>query len=158
MIVTKNTIVTLDYHVTDENGNLVDEGHEPLLYLHGSYDTIFEPIEAALEGKKIGDPFKVALSAQEAFGVYDDDLLVTEALSDLPDELEVGMQIEGYLESDEDDMILYTVTKIEDGRAVLDGNHPLAGLNLVFEGSVIDIRTATEDEIKEIVEHHGHHH
>ncbi len=158
MTVTKNTIVTLDYHVTDENGNLVDEGHEPLIYLHGRYDTIFEPIEAALEGKKIGDAFKVALSAQEAFGGYNDDLLVTEALSDLPDELEVGMQIEGYLESDEEDMILYTVTKIEEGHAVLDGNHPLAGLNLVFDGSVIDIRTATEDEIKEIIEHLGHHH
>lgn len=158
MTVTKNTIVTLDYHVTDDKGNLVDEGREPLIYLHGGYETIFEPIEAALEGKSIADVFKVALSAHEAFGEYNDELLVSESLEELPDELEVGMQIEGYLESDEDDMILYTVTEIADGRAVLDGNHPLAGLNLVFEGSVLDIHAASEDEINEILAHQGHHH
>jgi FKBP-type peptidyl-prolyl cis-trans isomerase SlyD len=157
MIVTKNTIVTLDYHVTDEKGNLVDEGREPLIYLHGGYETIFEPIETALEGKAVGDTFKVALSAHEAFGEYNDELLVSESLEELPDELEVGMQIEGYLESDEDDMILYTITEITEGRAVLDGNHPLAGLNLVFEGSVLDIHEATPEEIKEVLEFHHHH-
>lgn len=154
MTVTKNTIVTLDYHVTDDKGNLVDEGREPLVYLHGGYDTIFEPIETALEGKAIGDTFNVALSAHEAFGDYNEELLISESLEELPDELEVGMQIEGYLESNEDDIILYTVTEIADGRAVLDGNHPLAGLNLVFDGSVQSLRAATEDEIKEITAHH----
>lgn len=158
MTITKNTIVTLDYHVTDEKGNLVDEGREPLVYLHGEYDTIFEPIETALEGKAIGETFKVALSAHEAFGDYNEELLVIESLEDLPDDLEVGMQIEGYLESDEEDTVLYTVTKIEEERAVLDGNHPLAGMDLVFEGTVLDIHEATPEEIKEILAHQGHHH
>lgn len=148
MTVTKNTIVTLDYTVTDDKGTLVDEGREPIVYLHGGHDTIFEPIETALEGKALGDAFKVALSAHEAFGDYNEELLVIESLSDLPEDLKVGMQIEGYMESNEEDVILYTVTEIHSERAVLDGNHPLAGMNLVFEGTVQAIRSATEEEIK----------
>ena len=41
MQVVKNTVVTLDYSVTDPDGELVDAGQEPLVYLHGGYDDIF---------------------------------------------------------------------------------------------------------------------
>ena len=41
MQVAKNTVVTLDYSVTDTDGELVDAGQEPLVYLHGGYDDIF---------------------------------------------------------------------------------------------------------------------
>lgn len=148
MIITKNTVVTLDYQVTDENGNLIDEGREPLIYMHGGYDNIFEPIEKVLEGKSIGNLFKVALSAHEAFGEYNSHLVMVESLDNLPENLEVGMQIEGHEQGNEDNGILYVVTDIKEDRAFLDGNHPLAGLNIIFEGSVTHIRTATAEEIQ----------
>lgn len=148
MTITKNSIVTLQYHVTDEEGQLIDEGREPLLYIHGGYENIFAPIEEALEGKSIGDSFKVALGAREAFGEYNGDLVMVESINNLPENLEVGMQIEGYAQGNEEDGILYVVTDIKEDRAFLDGNHPLAGLNIIFEGSVTHIRTATEEEIQ----------
>ena len=52
-LVAKNCVVTLDYHVTDPDGEVVDEGREPLIYLHGGYDDIFPLIEESLQGKKI---------------------------------------------------------------------------------------------------------
>lgn len=141
MIITKNCIVTLHYHVTDENDRLIDPGSDPIIYIHGGYESIFRPIEEALEGKSIGDSFKVALSAHEAFGEYNDDLLIRESLDNLPENLEVGMQMEG-------NDILYTVTEIQGDHATLDGNHPFAGFNLIFEGTINDIRLATEEEIE----------
>ncbi len=156
MKISHNTIVTLDYTVTTPDGTMVDEGQEPLIYVHGGYDNIFETVEKGLEGKGVGDTFKIPLTAAQAFGEYDDELLVLESLDNLPDNLSVGTQIEGSMDGDEDDIVLYTVTEIrDDNHAVLDGNHPLAGLNLVFEGTVTEIHPATDEEIKALL-HHGH--
>lgn len=148
MSITKNCIVTLDYSVTDNEGHLIDEGAQPIVYLHGGYEGIFEAIEADLEGKSLGDPFSVALTPSEAFGKFDENLVVMESLSDLPDDLEVGMMIEGYMPSNEEDSILYRVTEIKEDRALLDGNHPLAGLHLIFSGTISDIHPASEEEVK----------
>jgi FKBP-type peptidyl-prolyl cis-trans isomerase SlyD len=147
MTITKNSVVTLDYRITDDTGKLLDTGNAPLIYLHGGYDNLFKPLEAALEGKTVGETFSIALTPAEAFGEYDSNLSVTEALSDLPDDIEVGMEIEGYLESSPDDVVFYIVTEITAENAVLDANHPFAGMDLVFEGRVKAIREATGDEI-----------
>ena len=47
MEIAKNSVVTLNYTVRDPDGNMVDDGHQPLIYLHGGYDGIFSQIEAA---------------------------------------------------------------------------------------------------------------
>lgn len=151
MSVTKNCIVTIDYRILDAEGNLLHEEDEPLTYLHGNYGQIFKAVEEALEGKEVDYTFTVKLSSNEAFGQYDPELIVTEALSELPAEVSVGMEVDGYFDEDSDDVIIYTVTAIEGDHATLDGNHPLAGKDLVFEGKILDIEAATPEEIEEIL-------
>jgi FKBP-type peptidyl-prolyl cis-trans isomerase SlyD len=154
MQVVRNTVVTLDYNVTDPDGDLVDAGTEPLVYLHGGHDGIFPMIEEALQGKKIGETVIVKMQPDDAFGEYDADLIEIEPRKAFPKELEVGMQFEGLPESgDEDDILIYRVTEIADDRVVLDGNHPLAGMALVFTCTVTAVRPASTDEIE-----HGHIH
>ena len=151
MPVTKNSIVTVDYQIFDTEGNLLHEEDEPIVYLHGDYGQIFKAIEEVLDGKAVDDTFTVKLSSDEAFGQYDPELVITEALSELPDEVSIGMEVDGYLDEDGEDVVIYTVTAIEGDRATLDGNHPLAGKDLVFEGKILDIETATTEEIEEIL-------
>ncbi|MCX6074159.1 MAG: peptidylprolyl isomerase [Campylobacterales bacterium] len=157
MTIAKNCIVTLDYHINDTDGNLLHEEEEPIVYLHGNYGHIFKAVEEALAGKSIGDTFKVILSAQQAFGDYDPALVVTEELSELPKELCVGMEIDGYMDEDSEDVTIYTVSEITSTHATLDGNHPLAGMDLVFEGKILDIHAANEEEIQEILNYHHEH-
>ena len=146
--ITRNTVVTLAYTAHDAEGNVVDEGKEPLEYLHGGYDGIFLPIEVALNGKAIGDSVTVKLQPADAFGEYDPELVDIMSLDELPQPLKVGMQIEGNTEDGgEDDRFFLTVTDIADGKAVLDGNHPLAGISLVFSCTVMGVRPATDEEI-----------
>jgi FKBP-type peptidyl-prolyl cis-trans isomerase 2 len=89
------------------------------------------------------------------------DLVKVEPRSLFPEELEVGMQFEG---SPDDvpnaEMRLFTVTDIADGKVVLDGNHPLAGMALRFALNVVEVRKAAEEEIAHGHVHgpHGHHH
>jgi FKBP-type peptidyl-prolyl cis-trans isomerase SlyD len=72
------------------------------------------------------------------------------------------MQFEGMAEGgdENDEPTIFTVTEIADDKVVLDGNHPLAGMALRFELSVIDVRAATAEEIAHGHVHgaHGHHH
>jgi FKBP-type peptidyl-prolyl cis-trans isomerase SlyD len=154
MQVAKNTVVTLDYSVADPDGELVDAGQEPLVYLHGGYDDIFPMIEEAVQGKKIGESVVVKMQPDDAFGEYDAELVQMEPRSAFPKELEVGMQFEGVPEgADDDDILIYRVTEIADDKVMLDGNHPLAGMALVFTCTVTAVRPASAEEIE-----HGHFH
>ena len=149
MQVQKNTVVTLDYSVTDPEGVLVDAGKEPLVYLHGGYDDIFPLIEGAVHEKRIGESVVVKMQPDDAFGEYDAELVQIEPRKGFPKELEVGMQFEGVPEGgDDDDIMIYRVTDIAEDKVVLDGNHPLAGMALVFTCTVTDVRSASAEEIK----------
>ena len=143
--IAKNSVVTLDYTVTDIDGIPVDEGREPLIYLHGGYDDVFPQIETALEGKSAGESIIVSLQPAEAFGEYDADLVRIESVDAFNEPVEVGMQLE---QTENGNDLVFTVTDVAEGKAVLDGNHPLAGMALVFEGTVISVRPASEREIK----------
>ncbi len=159
MQIAKNFVVTLDYQVHDSDGNLIDEGSQPLVYIHGGYDGIFPRIEEELHGKEVGATLKVKLEPEEAFGEYDAELMNIETRNLFPDQIEVGMQFERGGNEDEEDM-LFTITEIEGDKVVVDGNHPLAGMSLVFACTVTEVRPATEEELSHGHVHgpHGHHH
>lgn len=148
MNVIKNSVVTLNYRVTTPKGVEVDDGKEPLIYLHGGHDDLFPKLEEALDGKTIGDTVTVRLHADEAFGEYDPELVQIEPLDKLPEEIEVGMELEGEAtDEDDDEVIVYRVTEINGDEATLDGNHPLAGQALVFTCTVAAVRPATAEEL-----------
>lgn len=148
MNVIKNSVVTLNYRVTNPEGVEVDDGKEPLIYLHGGHDDLFPKLEEALDGKTIGDTVTVRLHADEAFGEYDPELVQIEPLDKLPEEIEVGMELEGEAtDEDDDEVIVYRVTEINGDEATLDGNHPLAGQALVFTCTVAAVRPATAEEL-----------
>jgi FKBP-type peptidyl-prolyl cis-trans isomerase SlyD len=153
MQIDQNTVVTLAYSVTDSDGDLVDAGEHPLIYLHGGYGGIFEKIEEELLGQTVGFQKDIRLLPEDAFGEYDAELVMIEPRDMFPDEIEVGMQFERASEDEEEDAMLYTITDIAEGKVVVDGNHPLAGLALIFSCTVNAVRAATPEEIT-----HGHVH
>jgi len=153
MKIIDNTVVTLTYTVHDDEGKLVDKGEEPLTYLHGGYDGIFPLVEKALAGRKAGESMRLKLQPDDAFGEYDAELVRVEPRARFPAEIKVGMQFEGAAEDDDEDLMIFTVTEIADDQVVVDGNHPLAGVALTFDCTVVSVRPATNEEIS-----HGHIH
>lgn len=152
MEIAKNSVVTLNYTVVDPDGNMIDDGQQPLIYLHGGYDGIFPMIEEALHGKKVGDKLTVKLQPEDAFGDFDEELVLVEDASQFPENIEVGMSFERVGEDGEEDM-LFRITDIAEGKVVVDGNHPLAGTALVFDVTVAEVRAASAEELS-----HGHVH
>ena len=159
MQIAKDTVVTLNYQVTDPDGNIIDDGKNPPVYLHGGYDGIFSRIEEALHGKNAGENLVVKLQPEDAFGDYDAELVRIEPLELFPENIKVGMQFERAAEDGDDEMV-YTITDIEGDKVVVDGNHPLAGTALVFNCTVADVRAATAEELEHGHVHgpEGHHH
>jgi FKBP-type peptidyl-prolyl cis-trans isomerase SlyD len=160
MQIAKDTVVTLKYRVTDLQGNAVDEGQQPLVYLHGGYGGIFDRIEEMLQDKEVGDALEVKLDPDDAFGEYDAELVIIEPRRLFPENIEVGMQFERAAEEDDEDDALYTITDIADDKVVVDGNHPLAGMSLLFACTVEGVRQASGEEIAHghVHEPGGHHH
>ena len=150
MQVAQGMVVSLEVEIWDVHGNRLESSEGSMSYLHGGFDGIFAPVEAVLEGKQPGERFTVDLEPEEAFGDYDENLLTMVDRDVCPEELEVGMQLEGIPgEDDEENQNIYTVTDIAEGSVVLDGNHPYAGIAVRFIGTVVAVRAATEDEIEQ---------
>ena len=152
-----NTVVSITFKLYDAQDALLEETPEPIEYLHGGHSGIFPKVEEALNAKKVGDNVTVTLEPADAFGDYDPQLIRLEAVDRLPGDVVVG----GVLVAEEnDEERVWRVTSIAEGKAVLDGNHELAGQRLRFDATVVDVRPATTEEITHGHVHgaHGHHH
>ena len=158
MKISKNTVVTVEYTLSDAQNNIIEENADPIIYLHGGYESTLPSIEAALEGQEAGFSVTIQVEPEDAFGEYDTELVRLEDRNKLPTPLEVGMQFEGVPESDADDEgIIFVVTDIAEDKVILDGNHPLAGIALRFSLNVVGVRVATEEEVEHQHPHFGEH-
>ena len=145
MQISRNHVVTLHYQVSNLAGEVVDAGDEPIVYLHGGYGGLFDALEVALQGKSEGDAFRVELTADDAFGAFDPDLVTVEPRDAFPANIKVGTQVA--MDDEDGEGLLFTVTAMDQAGVTIDGNHPLCGQALVFTGSVVAVRPATSKEI-----------
>ncbi|MBQ3713698.1 MAG: peptidylprolyl isomerase [Spirochaetia bacterium] len=147
MKIEKNTVVTFDYILKDEDGNVLEDTEgQGSSYLHG-YGNLLPALEEALEGLEPGDTLKKNLTVDEGFGAYDDTLVISFPISEFGDNKpEVGQEI--LMPNDDGDDVIFEVVEIEDGMVTLDGNHPYADMPLDFEITVKDVREATPEEIE----------
>lgn len=159
MRIKKNTVVSINYELTDATGNVLEKTEMPISYLHGGYGGIFPMIEETLHDMEIGFSCSVSMEPEDTFGEYDAELIRVEPRSSFPANVTVGMHFEGGVEGS-NDVIIYKVTDVTDDSVIVDGNHPFAGMKLTFACTVTDVRPATPDEISHQHVHgaHGHEH
>ncbi len=161
MVIEKDTVVSLHYRLThnDVLGELVEEtfGSQPLVFLYGAGQMIPE-FERQLAGKSAGDQFSFGIKSEEAYGEYDPDAVVMLPMSTFEYE---GQVDEGMLQigniipmaDDEGNRLNGVVKNVTQEGVVIDFNHPMAGVNLYFTGTVESLRPASESELA-----HGHVH
>ena len=131
-----NTVVSITFKLFDDKNALIEETRGPVTYLHGGHSGMFPKVEEALNFKQVGDSVSVSLEPDDAFGEYDPQMIRMETLADLPPDVTVG----GYLVAEQDGReVIWRVTSIAEGKAVLDGNHELAGQRLRFDCTVMPL-------------------
>jgi len=146
-IVTQNKAVFFTYSITDESGEIVEQSDLPIGYVHGVDNDIIEKLTQSMDGKAVGDKIEVMLTPEEGFGELNPDLTFSDDINNVPPQFrEVGAKVE--MENDAGDIKEFTVSRIEDGKLTVDGNHPLAGKNITFNITITEIRDASPDEIQ----------
>ncbi|MDO8330388.1 MAG: peptidylprolyl isomerase [Fluviicoccus sp.] len=160
MQIAQNSVVAIAYTLTDDNGTVIDTsaGGEPLVYLHGARN-IIPGLENALAGKAIGDKLQVTIAPVDGYGEYDAQMVqsVPRQMFAGVDNIEVGMQFQAQTDHG---IQVVTIAAVEGDEVTVDGNHPLAGVQLNFDVEVMSIRAATEEELAHGHVHgpDGHHH
>src|SRR5690606_11607068 len=153
MNISNNCVASFHYTLTDSTGKVLDSStdQEPLSYLHGA-GNIIPGLEKALLGKTVGDKLNVAVQAAEAYGERDDTMVqeLPNSMFSGVDKIEVGMEFHAETEHG---LQVVTVTAVENDTVTIDGNHPLAGVDLNFDLEITEVRDATAEELN-----HGHAH
>jgi FKBP-type peptidyl-prolyl cis-trans isomerase SlyD len=156
MLITKDRVVSIGYTLKDAQNQVLDSssGDEPLVYLHG-YENIIPGLEKALDGKTQGDTFTVTIAAGDAFGERDEKLVVSLPRKNIEGlgAIEEGMVLEA---DTPDGSRVVTVTRIEGSTVTVDANHPMAGLDLTFDVTVVAVREASPEELSHGHPHHAH--
>ena len=152
MMISSPCVVSLTWRLEDAQGALIDELAEPMEFLVGGED-LLPKVEETLMGQTAGFEAQLHLEPEQAFGDYDAQLVFFESRDIFPKEVSEGMQFDGPPEgSTTPDLpkdAIYIVTEVYDSHVVLDGNHPLAGIALRLSFKVLDVRTATTEEIEQ---------
>ncbi len=152
MKISRNTVATVSFVVTDQDGKVVGrtQPDEPVTALIG-HRFLVPGLEKALDGHEKGDEFTVTLNPADSYGEFDKSMVQEidrRMFGDFP--IAVGNVFEA---DSNNGPVAVVIKEIKENTVVVDGNHPLAGKTLTFMVVVEDVREATEEE-----KEHGHAH
>lgn len=145
-------VIAFKYVLKNNQGDVLDasETNQPLPFLEGRQQ-IVPALEAIVVNMHEGDKKNIAIKAADAYGEFRKDMIM-----DVPKEelahLQVAVGSHLQLQLGEGVRVV-KVTNISETHVTLDGNHPLAGVDLTFDVEIMLIRQATADEVV-----HGHAH
>ena len=113
MIISKGTVVSIDYTLKDDDGNIIDKSDEgrPLVYMQG-YGNIIPGLESAMEGKTEGDSIEVRVKPEEGYGVTRQEMIQVvpkDRFEGMDGTVDVGMQFHARTEQG---VITVRVTKV----------------------------------------------
>ena len=131
MAIELNKVVTLNFTLSDETGNVLDSTDQggPFSYISGS-GMVLPKLEEAVNGMIIGTKKQLKLDAKDGYGEYNEDAIQAVGKENFPQDfiLEAGME---YMASNPDGVQMpFVITSVEDETVTIDFNHPLAGKNL----------------------------
>lgn len=132
--------VKVHYHGTLRNGETFDSsnGREPLEFTVGSGQVI-KGFDEGVMGMKPGDKKKVEIGVQDAYGEKQEEMLIEFPKNQFPPEMtpEVGMQL--MMNNGSGQSFPVTIAEVKEDSVILDANHPLAGMDLIFDLELVEI-------------------
>ena len=134
-----NSTVTVNYTGRLEDGTIFDsstiEGREPLKATLGQGQLI-KGFENGLHEMLVGDKKTIEITPLDAYGEYNDLMIQEVEKTNMPGEVEVGMQLEAQTQMGP---VQFIVKEVKEETVILDANHPLAGQKLIFDLEVLDV-------------------
>lgn len=110
-----------------------------------------DALAEALQNLQKGEKRKINVRAEQAYGYYNPELVLVRSIEEIEfdEPLRLGEQVTYVRDGKKQ---AYLVTEINNDSVTLDGNHPLAGQDLVFEIEATEAREATLEDIGDFEE------
>lgn len=123
-----------------DDGTIFDssETHEPLGFTIGAAQVI-PGFEHAVIGMELGQSKTVRIAADEAYGPYQEEMIIQVARSEFPEDMQVEIGQQFHMIHENDEKIIVTVKELTESSVTLDANHPLAGEDLTFDIELVKI-------------------
>ena len=139
-VVINGDMVKVHYTGTLSDGTQFDssEGKDPLEFTVGAGQMI-KGFDNAVRGMKVGETKTVTIPAAEAYGERKDSLVITFDLSEIPDGMSLKVGDTVPLQTTSGGYVNGTVTAVSDTDVTVDANHRLAGKDLTFEITLVEI-------------------
>ena len=135
--------VRIHYTGTLEDGTVFDssEGRDPLEFTVGS-GQIIPGLDSAIPGMSEGDAKTVNIPVDQAYGPVNAEARQDVPRADIPAEipLEEGLQLQ--MQTPQGQVVPVTVVAVGEDTVTLDANHPLAGKDLTFEVTMVEVKAA----------------
>ena len=151
MQIKARAFVALAYELTLKTGEVVDSStaDDPLTFVFG-VGQIIPGLETALEGLSKGDSKKATVAPEEAYGRHDAALIQRIPKASFPEDapLEPGIVMTAETPHGSTN---FTIISISGDEIEVDFNHPLAGKELTFDVTVVEVRELTKEE-SEVIE------
>ena len=139
--------VSLTYVIRDESDSIVEHNDIPVGYVFGGGTELLGGMDEALQGRVAGDEVSRVIPPEKGFGYPDPDMTFTDDIENVPAEYRrIGAEVQ--IQNEKGQSKTFYVTKIESGKFTVDGNHPLAGKTLTLTVKILDVRDATEEDVK----------
>lgn len=137
-MIENGNVVDVHYVGKLTDGNVFDssEGREPLKFEVGS-GQIIPGFENAIMGKTVGDKVTVTINPEMAYGEVREDLFVQLPIDKMPGDVEVGQMLQAM--SDDGRATQVRVHEVNEDTVIIDGNHPLAGQDLIFDIEIVSV-------------------
>ena len=138
-MITEGSTVEVHYTGKFTNEEVFDssEGRDPLQFQVGT-GQIIPGFENAILGKNVGDKVQITIPAEEAYGEVREDLFVQVPLDKLPGQVEVGQSLQAV--GGDGQPVTVIVEQVNEDHVIINGNHPLAGKELVFDIEVVSVQ------------------
>ncbi|MCG7906528.1 MAG: FKBP-type peptidyl-prolyl cis-trans isomerase, partial [Candidatus Thiodiazotropha taylori] len=138
--------VSLSYMIQDMDGNVLEQSDLPVGYIHGGETELIGGMDQAVLGKAQGEEVTMTIPAENGFGEYNPDLVITDNIENVPVELrQLGAEVQ--MQNEAGEVRSFYVTKIEGDRLTVDGNHPLAGKTLQVKLKILQVRDASQEDM-----------
>jgi FKBP-type peptidyl-prolyl cis-trans isomerase SlyD len=131
------------------------DANDPFVFISG-FGTTIPSFEKQIENLAKGDSFDFTIPQTEAYGEY-----VAERVIELDkqifhingkfDESQIYAGAIIPLQNEDGNRFMGNVLEITDSKVKVDLNHPLAGCDLQFQGTITECRDATDEEIVQMI-------
>lgn len=132
--------IKIQFSITLDDGSIVGIPQEKsqLNFKIGD-GKILPALEKKLVGMKEKEIKKIKIFPEEGYGEYNKELVLRVDRNNFPPDINLNVGRTVQYQNRDGERVNFVVNALDENTVTIDGNHPLAGLNLTYEVELLEV-------------------